>query len=70
LQRRIKMMPKYYVLVKEVHDSYREVEADSPEEAIEKVAAGDLDFKEERMEYSYTLDSEEWSTEECEDEEC
>jgi len=64
LQRRIKTMPRYYVLVKEVHDSYREVEADSPEEAIEKVAAGDDDFKEERMEYSYTLDSEQWSTEE------
>ena len=63
-------MPRYYVLAAEVHDSYREVEADSPEEAIEMVAAGDDDFKEERMEYSYTLDSEEWSTEECEDEEC
>ena len=60
-------MPKYYVLVKEVHDSYRKVEADSPEEAIAKVAEADLDFTEERLEFSHTLDTKGWTTEECED---
>lgn len=57
-------MPKYYVLVKEVHDSYRKVEADSPEEAIAKVAGADFDFEEERLEFSHTLDTEGWTTEE------
>lgn len=57
-------MPKYYVLVKEVHDSYRKVEVDSPEEAIAKVAEADLDFEEERLEFSHTLDTEGWTTEE------
>lgn len=63
-------MPKYYVLVKEVHDSYREVDADSPEGAIAKVAQADLDFTEERLEFSHTLDTDTWTTEEREDEEC
>ena len=51
-------------MVKEVHDSYRKVEADSPEEAIAKVAGADFDFEEERLEFSHTLDTEGWTTEE------
>ena len=56
-------MPKYYVLVQEVHDSYREVEADSPKEAIAKVAEAVEDFEEGRLEFSHTLDTDTWTTE-------
>lgn len=62
---------KYRVGVREVHTQYFFVEADSKEEAMSKtedalmlvvegvVTDGDLD-------YSYTLDMDEWSVEEAE----
>ncbi len=56
-------MPKFHVGVREVHVSTREVEATSPEEALEK--AGEIDLSHEIMcEYSHTLDKEHWSVEE------
>lgn len=45
---------KYTVTVKEIHDSYVEVEADSPEQALEKVKNGEGD--EVCLEYNSTLD--------------
>ncbi len=60
-------MPKYYVLVREVHVSHLKVEADSPEEAIAKVAKGDEEFEDDCLEFSHTLDTDTWTTEERED---
>lgn len=57
-------MPKYTVLVREVHVSHMVVEADSPEEAIKKIKDGDGD--EATCEYSHTLDSETWSVDDAE----
>lgn len=53
---------KYTITVKEVHDSYVEIEADSPEQAIEKVKAGE--GEEVSIEYNRTLDSETWNVHE------
>jgi hypothetical protein len=55
-------MAEYYVLVREVHVSYRKVEASSPEEAKNKVCDGEGD--EVQLEYSHTLDSDKWTIEE------
>lgn len=57
-------MPKYTVLVREVHVSHMVVEADSPKEAIKKIKDGDGD--EALCEYSHTLDSETWSVDDAE----
>ena len=54
-------MPKYNVLIREVHVSHRTVEADSEGEAIEKVAGGE--GEETYLEYSHTLDTEAWTVE-------
>lgn len=54
----------YYVHIREVHVSTREVEADSPEEALEKVKDGD--GEETMCEYSHTLDDETWTVEDAE----
>ena len=56
-------MAKYTVLVREVHISHMEVEADSPEEAIEKVKEGEGD--EATCEYSHTLDDDTWSVDDA-----
>lgn len=52
-------MPVYYVGIREVHVSTRQVIAASPEEAME--LAGDSE--EVMCEYSHTLDKETWSVE-------
>lgn len=57
-------MKKYVVLRREVHVSHVEVEAESPEEAKEKVFEGEGD--EVFLEYSHTLDSCTWTVEEWE----
>jgi len=48
-------MGKYTVLVREVHVSHMEVEADSPQEALKAVREGG--GEETCLEYSHTLDS-------------
>ena len=48
-------MPKYNVRIAELHYSTRQVEADSPEEAEQKVADGE--GEELFMEFGETLDS-------------
>ena len=45
-------MAKFTVAIPEVHFSYRQVEAETPEDAI--IMAGDA--KETYMEYSHTID--------------
>lgn len=49
---------RFVVLVKEVHTSHMEIDADSKEEAIEKVAGGE--GGEIYEEYSHTLDTDQW----------
>lgn len=55
-------MKKYYVSVKEVWSQIVEVEAESEDEAIEKVEMGDGNYLEgdNDLEYSYTLESDAW----------
>lgn len=60
-------MPKFNVMVREVHVSHRHVNAEGKEEAIEKVANCD-ENDEVYLEYSHTLDSETWTVEEVKDE--
>lgn len=52
---------KYRVLIREVYLSHREVEADSPEEAMDRAADADEDYRE----YSHTLDRDTWTVEEA-----
>ena len=52
---------KYIVMVREVHIQGYEVEADSPENAKEKVFQGNAYLREDFFEYSYTLDSSLWT---------
>lgn len=52
-------MPKYHVLVREVHVSTMKVEAEDGEAAIRAVAGGG--GEELICEYSHTLDSDTWS---------
>lgn len=54
-------MPMYFVLVREVHVSHREVEADSPEQALDKAQQGEGD--EVFLEYSHTMDRDTWTVE-------
>jgi len=56
-------MPKYTVLRREVHISHQEIEADSVEDAINRVVDGEGD--EVYFEYSHTLDSDIWSVEDA-----
>jgi hypothetical protein len=53
-------MPKYIVGIREVHVSFREVDAKTPEEA--KSLADDIQC-EIFCEYSHTLDQDTWSVE-------
>lgn len=52
-------MAKYIVRIREVHISYREVEADSVEEAIAEAGGA----TETMLEYSHTLDTDHWDVE-------
>jgi hypothetical protein len=49
-------MPKYVVEVREVWVQKREIEADNPNEAIQKVKNGEGEDVENGMEYSHTLE--------------
>jgi len=53
-------MPRYRVLIREVHVSHRVVEADSESEALDE--AGDIE--ENYSEYSHSMDKETWTVEE------
>lgn len=55
-------MPLYHVGIREVHVSHREVEADTPEEAM-SLAEEDLDT-EFQLEYSYTMVRPTWTVKE------
>lgn len=55
-------MPKYMVGVKEMHIQYIEVEAQDMDDAVEKARQGDGTEKE--IEYSCTLDSDDWTVNE------
>lgn len=52
-------MPKYTVLVREIHVSHMEIEAENPEEAIDKIANGE--GQEVCLEYDDTMDSCHWT---------
>lgn len=54
-------MPKYTVLVREIHVSHMEIEADDPEQALEKVFQGE--GQEIFLEYYDTMDSSYWTVE-------
>jgi len=55
-------MKKFNVQVKETHYQHVEIEADSKEQAIEKVREGEGQYG--YLEYSDTHDSSEWRVEE------
>jgi len=57
------MGKKFIVQVREVHINSISVEADSPEDAIDLVRDGDADDS-ISLEYSHTLDPDNWSVEE------
>lgn len=50
-------MPKYHVLVPEVHYVKVEVEADTPKEAARKVDNGDGEHQDDTTEFSHILDT-------------
>lgn len=54
----------YYVGIKEVCIQTVQIEASSPEAALQKVEAGEGDHLSD-PEYSHTLDKDEWSIVEC-----
>jgi hypothetical protein len=58
------MSKEYIVSVREVHIQEVLIEADSPEQAIEKVVKGEGENLD--GEYSHTLDSDLWTVEEKE----
>jgi len=60
-------MAKFMIGVKEVHIQYIEIEADNGEEALDKVKQGEGTEKE--IEYSCTLDSDEWYVNEIKEQE-
>ena len=57
-------MPKFNVLVAELHYSFREVEAKDEEDAKRQIVDGETDGDEVFLEYSHTLDPEHWKVEE------
>jgi hypothetical protein len=61
-------MPKFIVTKKEIWDQPVIVEAATEKEALEKVWKGEGETMEESFEYSHTMDSASWSTEEAKDE--
>jgi len=58
---------KYIVYTREVYQQPVHIEAESEKEAIAKVEEGEGIAKEEELDYSYTLDSDEWHVEEVKD---
>jgi hypothetical protein len=56
-------MPRYIVVTKEVFEQPYEVEANSEEEALEKVIDGEGDILDDCFEYSHTLDRDTWTVE-------
>jgi len=54
---------KFVVAVQEVHTQPVEIDADSPEEARRRVAAGEGDWDGAECEYSYMLKPELWIVE-------
>lgn len=52
-------MKTFIVSVREVHVSHRQVEADSPEDAIQRVQDGE--DEEISMEYSHSLETDTWT---------
>jgi len=52
-------MPKYRVLIREVHVSHRVVEAESPAAALELAGDADDTF----TEYSHSLPKDQWTVE-------
>ena len=57
-------MKKYIVGMREIHIQNVEIEAESPEEAIERVADGEGDFVDNSLEYSHTLNTDTWTVKE------
>jgi hypothetical protein len=57
-------MPKYNVMIREVHVSHRTVEAEDEKEAIEQAGGGTETY----LEYSHTLDPDTWTVEKIEEE--
>ena len=53
-------MPKYHVNVPEVHYQTVEVDASSPEEAVELVKDGDGEYLDDTLTYSHTLEDCTW----------
>jgi hypothetical protein len=51
-------MPKFFVRVAEVHNANYEVDAETKEDAINKIKDGAGDLKD--TEYSYTMDDDRW----------
>jgi hypothetical protein len=52
---------KYLVSVREVHIQMVEVEAESPEDAKEKVAEGEGRYLDNALEYSHSLEPDTWT---------
>ena len=57
-------MKKYIVHVKEVWDQPVEIMAESKEEAIQKIADGEGEMLEKELDYSHSLDINDWWVEE------
>lgn len=55
---------KFAVSVKEVWVQVYEVDANTPEEAIQKTVSGEAKVSDGRIEYSHQLDTSTWSAEE------
>lgn len=56
-------MPKYRVIVREVHVQGVLVDADTPEQAKEIVREGGGELDEAHFEYSHTMDRDTWTVE-------
>lgn len=50
-------MPKYHVDIQEIWVQTMEIEAESSEEAVDLVLAGNGEVVDDALEYSHTLDS-------------
>ena len=61
---RAEAMKEYMVNVREVHVQQVKIRADSPEQAIQKVQQGEGQWLNDGLEYSHTLDPENWTARE------
>lgn len=59
-------MKTYFVRRREVWVSYVEIDAESPQAALQLVSGGAGDELEDLLEYSHTLDSDSWDVEDPE----